>query len=228
MSLFHTSQIPCPSCGQDVEFEVVASVNAVRRPDLRQAILDGTFQQQTCGHCGTNFRVQPEFNYLDVSRGQWIAAFPYEKLGEWPRHEEHTRATIDKAYGPRASAPARSIGARLKLRLTFGWAALREKLVAAEAGLDDVVLELCKIAILHGAPDQPLADETELRLFAVDGPDLVLAWIVTVTERVVDTMKVPRSLYDEIAADLEAWQELRAELSAGMFVDSQRLMIASA
>jgi hypothetical protein len=49
-----------------------------------------------------------------------------------------------------------------------------------------------------------------------------------VTERVVDTMKVPRTLYDDIAADPEAWQELRAELSQGMFVDSQRLMIEAA
>ena len=32
---------------------------------------------------------------------------------------------------------------------------------------------------------------------------------------------------DEIAADSQGWQELRNELSTGLFVDEQRLMIAS-
>lgn len=33
----------CPACGAELEAETVASVNADRRPDLRDAILDGIF-----------------------------------------------------------------------------------------------------------------------------------------------------------------------------------------
>ena len=41
MSLFESAKSPCPKCGTPHAFEVVASVNADRRPDLRAAILDG-------------------------------------------------------------------------------------------------------------------------------------------------------------------------------------------
>jgi len=42
-------------------------------------------------------------------------------------------------------------------------------------------------------------------------------------------MKVNRSLYDQIAADADgAWEELREEVSAGFFVDINRLMMREA
>jgi CpXC protein len=48
MSKFETQTLTCPSCGEAVDFEAVASVNADRRPDLREAILDFSFQRQVC------------------------------------------------------------------------------------------------------------------------------------------------------------------------------------
>lgn len=228
MSLFRTFAVACPACSASVEFSVVNSVNAARRPDLRDAILDGSFQRKSCPTCNESFRVEPEFNYLDVTRNQWIAAFPLSKLGAWDKWEQHTREIFSKAFGAQASGPAQEIGADLKPRLTFGWAALREKLVAAEQGLDDATLELCKIAMLRGLEGQPLANHTELRLYGFEEQDFVMGWIVATTEFPVDMMRVPRSLYDEIAADPEGWHELRNELSQGLFVDEQKLMIASA
>ena len=42
MSLFATTNVPCPACGKQVAFNTVHSVNAVGRPDLREAIIKGT------------------------------------------------------------------------------------------------------------------------------------------------------------------------------------------
>lgn len=228
MSLFENARVPCPACGERVEYDLVYSVNADRRPDLRDAIVDGTFQALNCEKCGAPFRVQPEFNFLDMERGLWLAAFPLEAVGDWPEHETHGREIFAKAFGSRAPAAARSIGKGLKPRVTFGWAAVREKLVAFEGGLDDVTLELCKLAMMRGLEEQPFGDETELRLYGFEGQDLVMAWIVAASERVMDLLLVPRSLYDEIAADQEGWQEIRSELAGGMFVDLDRLMVESA
>jgi len=228
MSLFRTFTVACPACGAAVAFSVVNSVNAARRPDLRDAILDGSFQRKSCPTCNESFRVEPEFNYLDVGRNQWVAAFPLSKLGEWEKWERHTRDIFDKAFGSQASRPAQEIGADLTARLTFGWAALREKLVAADGGLDDLTLELCKIAMVRGLESQPLANHTELRLYGFEEQDLVMGWIVATSEFPVDMLRVPRSLYDEIAADPDGWQLLREELSPGLFVDGQKLMIATA
>jgi hypothetical protein len=132
---------------------------------------------------------------------------------------------LQLAYGPTVSQGAQAIGRDLQVRITFGWAALREKLVCAQRGLDDVTLDLLKFALLRDLDDSPLADDTELRLVDIKEDQIVLAWIQAATEQFVETMEVPRELYDDIAADQAGWQDLRSELAAGPFVDLRRLLI---
>lgn len=228
MSMFERLQVTCPACGAPVDFDTVFSVNADRAPELRDAILDGSFQRTTCSKCSEGFRLDPELTYTDVGRGQWIGAFPYDKVDQWGAVEAQARATFNRAYGPKASAAARGIGAGLKPRVTFGWSALREKIVAAEAGFDDVVVELMKTAMVRGMDKPPLGAGTELRLVDVDGDQLVVAWINAANEEVREILRVPRSLYDGIAANLGAWESLRASLTSGMFVDVNRLLLPAA
>jgi hypothetical protein len=227
MSVFKKVTIPCPSCSADVEFNAVLSVNADRRPDLRDAIMEGSFQRQACPKCSTEFRLDPEFTYVDVGRGQWIAAFPASKLDQWKELEVRARATFDKSYGAKASAAAREIGADLKPRLTFGWAGIGEKLVAVENGFDDVIVELAKTAMVRGLDKPPVGPGTELRLTGVSGDKLVIAWLDLGDETAKEILQVPRSLYDDIAADLSGWEGLEAELSSGPFVDMNRLLVAA-
>jgi hypothetical protein len=227
MSIFNPVAVSCPSCGAPVDFNAVYSLNADRRKDLRAAVLDGSFQREACSRCNTVFRLDPEFTYVDVGRGLWVAVHPYGKLGHWKPLEEQARATFDKAYGAGASAAAREIGKGIKARVTFGWAALREKLVAGEAGLDDLVLELAKTAIIRGIDNAPLGTGTELRLANVDGDQLAVAWINGANEELKEILRVPRTLYDGIAADLTPWAALQTSLSAGPFVDMNRLLVAS-
>jgi len=227
MSLFQTTPLPCPSCGKNVDFEAVHSVNADRRPDLREAIQDGTFQRQACGSCGTLFRLDPQFMYLDLERGSWIAAYPLDDLEHWREREAEVKDVFDHAFGSRAPAPARAIGSRLRPRLVFGWPALREKLAASQHGLDDVQLELLKIGLLRSGSAGPLGETTELRFLEVpvDGKqELALAWLDSRTADFVQGLRVPRQLYDDVAGEREAWQGLRSQLGEGPFVDLKRLL----
>jgi hypothetical protein len=228
MSMFRTTTVNCPECGTGVAFKAVLSVNADRRPDLRAAVLDGSFQRAPCPACGKPFRLDPEFTYIDVGRGQWIAAYPAVKLGHWKELEGQARATFDQAYGAHAPPVVRKRGAGMKPRIAFGWAGLREKLVAADHRLDDVTLELAKLAILRNSETSPVSSETDLRLIDVEGEVLVMAWIRAANEAIVEKLRVPRALCDDIAADPAGWQALRDDLSAGLFVDMNRLLVASA
>ena len=228
MSIFRTQTVTCPACGKDIDFEVVHSVNADRRPDLRDSIFDGTFQLQNCGNCQEPFRLQPEMTYLDVGRDQWISAQPLSNLGQWQDLEEKARGGFADAYGDQAPASAQAIGEDLRPRLAFGWTALREKLLAAEHGLDDVILEALKITILRGVRGLPIADNNELRLLEVKDDVLVLGWIFPDTEAALETMEVPRGLYDGVAADPEGWSAITEQLAASPFVDMQKLMFATA
>src|SRR5262245_749487 len=130
MSRFHKTTIRCPACKTPVEFNAVSSVNAARRPDLRAAIIDRSFQRQPCPQCGAAFRLDPELTYVDTGRKQWIAAYPVARLGRWKELEEQARTTFAQAYGSRAPASAQKLGAGIQPRITFGWGGLREKLVA--------------------------------------------------------------------------------------------------
>jgi hypothetical protein len=225
MSLFKDVTVPCPACRERVEFEAVSSVNADRRPDLRQAILNGQFQRMPCPKCGVAFRLEPEFTYFDLKRGQWIAVFPFGSIGDWEALEERARVAFDRSYGPQAAPRARQLGTRLKPRLVFGWAALKEKVLAAEHGLDDLELELTKMAVLRNSDEAPLTSQTELRLADVKDGELILTWIVAETGVVAQALAAPRELYDDIAADRAGWQPLREDLAGRLFVDMQRLML---
>jgi hypothetical protein len=232
MSMFKVVPLPCPSCGRTVEFNAVISVNADRRPDLRAAILDGSFQRQACQQCNTEFRLDPELTYMDVGRGQWIAAYPVAKLPAWQAIEAQAQDTFNRAYGERASRVAREIGAGMTPRVSFGWSALREKLAIVEYGLDDVIVELTKTALFRGLDKPPVALHTEMRFLGIqsgaEGETLAIAWLNSADEGVREIFQAPRSLYDGIAASLGSWDALHTELLEGPFVDMNRLLVAGA
>jgi hypothetical protein len=227
MSLFASVELPCPACGTKVAFDAVNSVNAVGRPDLREAIIHGTFQKQACTSCGKEFRMDPRFSYIDTVRGQWIAAFPEPELDDWRVREEEVERLFDKAWGGGAPALARDIGKGLRPRVVFGWAALWEKLAIDDAKLDDLQIELMKLGIVRNV-ETPFALTSELRF--VNAPDdgtneLAFAWVDSTTSGFIQGLRVPRELYDDVANDAEQWQALRADFAGARFVDMKRLVI---
>lgn len=166
--------------------------------------------------------------YLDQGRGFWIVSHPFSSIGDFESLEEQVQADFELGYGAGATKAAQKIGAGLtRRRLTFGWAGFREKLFAAENELDDVALELTKIAVLRGSDSAPIAAETELRLVEIDDDTLIMAWIDAARETIVEKLGAPKDLYQEIADDQSGWKALREELSGCLFVDMQRLMIES-
>ena len=222
MSVFNSAQIACPACGAEVTFELVHSVNAVRRPDLRAAILDRSFQRQPCPTCGTAFRVEPQFTYLDMGRKQFFAVWPASALAQWQDYEARSRASYDKAFGPGMDGAALAGG--LLARCVFGWLGLNEKLIAAENGIDDVELEMAKLATLRTLGDIKLGADREFRLVGATDDELIVGWLRTSKEEIGDEYSVPRQLLKDIQAEPQKWAALRADVSGGMFVDYRRLL----
>src|SRR5262245_787748 len=137
MSIFVPISLSCPGCGTAVPFAAVMSVNADRRPDLRSAILNRSFQRESCPNCSESFRLDPELTYFDMARQQWILVQPAAMLPQWVDLEKQAKATFERTYGPGAPPMLQALGRKLQVRITFGWAALREKLLAVEHGLQD-------------------------------------------------------------------------------------------
>ncbi|MFT7058501.1 MAG: hypothetical protein ACJASV_001002, partial [Pseudorhodobacter sp.] len=177
MSLFHTISVKCPFCGEVARVSAVGSVNADRRPDFRDAILDNNFQDTTCEACDKSFRLQPEFNYLDAGRGQWIAAMPAAGFPDYLRYEDMVTELFAQSYGAKAPAAAQTVGQKLAVRVTFGWPAIREKLLASAHEIDDVALELMKLDLLRKLPSAPLSPGIELRLVDVTETEMAFVWL---------------------------------------------------
>jgi hypothetical protein len=227
MSLFQSTQILCPLCKTSFDFDAVHSVNADRRPDLRDAILLNEFQRLGCPRCGERFRLAPSFNYLDVAHDQWIVAAPVTGVADWEEREAAARGLFSRSYGKNAPEAARELGGQMRPRITFGWPALREKLLISELGLDDVVVEACKAAVMRSSTDLLFNAETDLRLMNLSGGKLVMAWQRAADGYVGDAMGVPKKLYDAIAANDDGrWTSLRAEFDDALFVDLNRMLIA--
>lgn len=223
MSIFVDVTASCAACGTKKEVALAASVNADRRPDLRAEIIEGVFQATDCPNCGARMRLPAHLTYIDMARGQWILVETGADIVRWGEVEANADLLYATAFGDKASPLARRMGKDLKPRLVFGWPALREKLVAGEAGLDDVTLELAKIAIMRAVPAPPVGDLIELRLARVQGEELVFWWFDGATEAALSEARVERAVYDAIAADPGPWEPLRQEVAAGLFTDMKRL-----
>jgi hypothetical protein len=227
MSIFTPATTPCPVCDTPKNFAFATSVNGGRRDDLRTAILDDRFQVERCEHCGHDFRPPPLFSYIDDGRGDWILIRPSLAEAEWEEFEAQARATFNKAYGPATPLAAREIGRTLKPRVAFGWPALREKLLCSANGLDDVELELTKLAVIRKTPGSEVAEEKSLRLVEVEPQRLTFAWFSRDSEVPETAIGVPRKTYDIVASEFEAWAKLRQELEASYYVDLNRFFIGA-
>lgn len=144
MSDFRTQASACPGCGATVHVEVLDGIRAEDHPEVRAALLDGSFGAVRCA-CGHQLRVWSPCVYTDFGHGAYVAmAGP---VADWRSLiPTHTRV-FDQALtlGPPL---ARSLGARLKHRLVLDPLALREKVLLFEANLDDRVVEALKGAWL--------------------------------------------------------------------------------
>jgi hypothetical protein len=228
MSLLHKAIATCQSCAAETAVRYAASVNADRRPDLRAAILDGSFQSEACPGCGARLRLPAQLTYLDLAFGQWIIANPAEALAQWPAEEAYAVRIFERSFGAEAPEAAREIGREVTPRVVFGWPALREKILCTAFQLDDTILELLKIAVLRNVSNPPLEAAAELRLTGRDGAELELTWMNAVSEKQVANLMVPGGIYDDIAVDLTPWAGLSARVRGSMFVDMQRLLIDGA
>lgn len=144
MTVFLPHDVRC-GCGHAFEAALARAVDAGSSPDVRAAILDGTFHRVGCPSCGQSFTVEKSFVYMDLKRSTVISVRPRPE-----RHLFHAATQeLDEARGMLSDALPT---ARCRSRVVFGLQELREKLVAQDSGLDDRLVETLKLYILREHP----------------------------------------------------------------------------
>ena len=225
MSELHDASFRCADCGATVSVRVSDSLNAGRFPELRQQILDRTLFQQPCA-CGRTITALHPVLYVDFDRGLWIHVLPEDQRPSYHAREPEVaaahRAAFDPATGPRFAA---ALGAQVAPRLAFGYEELREKLVAADAGLDDALVEALKLEILAGHPDLLRRGVMLLTLDAADAESLRFGayhFPPGAPGEILGDITVPRDLYAALAERRDAVRDSYPALFDGVYVHIQR------
>lgn len=227
MSVYQDRTLTCPHCQHKASHSVAVSLNAARAARQRAAIFDGTFQRFTCTQCGKTYRADGPFIYIDFDAKHWVGVFPEPAERAWWSYEREPQLAFERNLLEHAPAMVREWAPGFLVRAVFGIPALREKLVAWEAGLDDRELEAHKLALLRNLGPFDLGASCRPRLHAASASSLTyhVPRPTAGDPGRLAVVSVPRAELLRIAEHREEWQPVIASLSEGPYVDLGRLFI---
>ncbi len=148
---------------------VADSLSVTRMPESRHMVLERTLHRARCGRCDHGFVVDKPVLYTDFSRGLWISVMPVVDRVAFAVCEREATSVYRTAFA-RGPAIVHELARQTRPRLVFGYEELREKVIAADHGLDDAVLEVLKIEALLSSSDL-LRDEALATLLLEDLPE---------------------------------------------------------
>jgi hypothetical protein len=199
MSITHETAVDCRRCGVPVTVFVADSLNAGRHPGLRASLLDGSLHRFRCSRCGHELVVDKQLLYVDHGRGHFFVTYPRSRITDREACLAEARQIYEWSFGNDAPLEVRSLGKDTMVRVCFGLDDLRDKVIADDAGLSDLVLEELKCQIIAEREDLRAQYVIALWLVEVTGDRLVL-----VTEGPDGTrtsrVAVARTAYDDLAA----------------------------
>ncbi len=129
MSIIKEGNAPCSKCGQQSALSIYKSINVAEEPELKDKVRDGSLFLWECPHCGQVNLARYETLYHDPEAKLMLWLAP---VGEISETQMQAIANHTKAMGG------------YTLRMVEDMGSLMEKVLISDAGLDDMVLEMCK------------------------------------------------------------------------------------
>lgn len=124
--------VVCPMCGELAKAEIHTSVNPTINPKLRSKVLDGSLFSWTCPSCGYNARLTYPILYNDMKNRFMVYFIP--KIDRFQLCDKE----LEEKY---------SNVRNLSKRIVPDFNSFKEKIFIFESGLDDMAVELTKVAI---------------------------------------------------------------------------------
>jgi len=224
MSRFSRDEVTCSHCGSRSLQNVYSSVNAGRSPSLRESILSGAFHRFECPFCRALFVWESPFVHVDVARKQWLVQNPRSWEPGWRKREaDAVRRYVEATQRPGAATGVDAIFAGTTVRLVFGLAALREKILCLDAGIDDATLEALKLDLMRSVKGLWFHPAGRPRLDAVSTETLTFVALPPGggDERVRFEVARQAGL---AAVRAPGFEHLRAVLVEGSYVDVGRVL----
>lgn len=124
--------VVCTACGEMGKAEIFTSVNVTAHPTFRDRVLDGGLFDWTCPSCGYQARLTYPILYNDVKNRFMVYLIP--KIDRFQLCDK----ALEEKYNHLRS---------ISKRVTPDFNAFKEKIFIFESRLDDMAVELTKVAI---------------------------------------------------------------------------------
>ncbi len=223
MSMQNMQEIPCRNCSASNTIEIYHTVNIGRLPTLKEQILNDKLQSINCKNCGARVRVEPLFPYIDLKNKLWIATRPASEIILWREIEEDSANIFNLSLGPDAPGSTHEMNTDIKPRVVFGWSALKEKLLAHDAGISDVELEMAKVATLKSGAVTIPNTLSNMRLVGFSNEFLILCWFDQTTQKKISNeFHIDYSSINDMRKNPERWANLKEMIDVGLYIDLGR------
>lgn len=204
MSIINEALAPCSKCGQQQKVIIYKSINTADNPELKAKVADGSLFLWECPHCGQ----------MNLARYETLYHDPAGKLMVWliPAGE------ISEAQKQAITMHTKAMGG-YTLRRVNDMGTLMEKVLIAEAGLDDIVLEMCKyvtkLEMLQKSVPAEQKDEFMASTFHFyrvegDGDGRILTFMYALDGQMLG-VNVGWNVYQDCAGILERNPQIRPE-----------------
>ncbi|MEI7885180.1 MAG: CpXC domain-containing protein [Clostridia bacterium] len=191
MSKFKEIAITCPDCGKKGSAVVYELVNVTKNPELRAKIIDFSLFSWLCPHCGAKRNLEQPLLYVD-KKLEFAVHFA-------PVYDKYLEEKLELPKG----LSQKTLG---RLRKVSEINNLVEKILIAEAGLDDRMMEFCKLALINYGLDfggheyMPDMLFFEKLVATTDGKELNFVWIDVAGEASIYSMR--SEVHDNIMDDM--------------------------
>jgi hypothetical protein len=132
MSKRSSATVQCPSCGVSQNFSFYSSITATINPELRDAVLNGTFFNVSCAKCRTAITLDRPVLYSDPQK-RWMVWYLPEGT------DSETNDAMDQT--------SLMLGSLIRKRVVYTTDELIEKVYAIETGISDWALISLKRAL---------------------------------------------------------------------------------
>ena len=163
MSIIKEASAPCSKCGEKQVIRIYRSINVSEDPQLKEKVRNGSLFLWECPHCGQVNLAKYETLYHD----------PAARLMVWLLPEGDISETQMKAI----TMHTKAMGGYTLRRVT-DMGSLMEKVLIHDAGLDDVVLEMCKyvtkmemISKITGKDNQEALMKAKFNFYRMEGEE---------------------------------------------------------
>lgn len=125
-------EIICPQCNEVTEGKLYTSINATNNPHLRNEVLEEKIFDWTCHACGHQARLTYPLLYNDMKRRFMVYLIP--DIDRFQLADNELEEEFKNLKG-------------IRKRLAPNFNTFKEKIFIFENGLDDMAVELTKLAI---------------------------------------------------------------------------------